>query len=152
MRRSEKEITDPGRIEEIIRGCTVCHLGLCRDGEPYVVPMCFGYLRGTFYFHCAREGMKLNFIRANPRVCIQMERGVELIVKDKPCSHSMAFESVIAKGTAREVSDPQEKALAMNALMDQYHLPAKPMPAQALAKVKILAVETKSITGKGSPR
>ena len=34
-------------IEEIIRSAQVCRIGLVDDGEPYIVPVCFGYVDGV---------------------------------------------------------------------------------------------------------
>jgi nitroimidazol reductase NimA-like FMN-containing flavoprotein (pyridoxamine 5'-phosphate oxidase superfamily) len=42
MRRTEKEI-GRAEIDAIIRRSQVCRLGLSDQGEPYVVPLCFGY-------------------------------------------------------------------------------------------------------------
>ena len=48
-------------------------LGLCLEGEPYVVPVAYGYEEGKIYFHSARQGRKLDFIRGNSRVCFQVD-------------------------------------------------------------------------------
>ena len=39
--------------------------------SPYVVTMNYGYDRGgrALYFHCAKEGLKTDFVRENPNVC-----------------------------------------------------------------------------------
>ena len=56
MRRKEKEIKDTAEIEEILSKAFVCRLGLCDNGRPYVVPLCFGYEDNALYIHCAKEG------------------------------------------------------------------------------------------------
>ena len=38
------------------------------DGTPYVVPVNFAFEGDRIYFHCALEGMKLDYISANPKV------------------------------------------------------------------------------------
>jgi len=68
MRRKEKEITDSAEIEQIIRKARVCRLGLVDDREPYVVPVCFGYEKNAFYFHCAPEGRKIELIKKNNHI------------------------------------------------------------------------------------
>jgi hypothetical protein len=55
MRRTEKAVTDPKAIEAIITAARVCRLGMCHNGDPYVVPLCFGYLEKAFYFAKALE-------------------------------------------------------------------------------------------------
>jgi len=43
MRRALKKITDPSVIDQLLKKATVCHLGLSDNGQPYVVPMNYGY-------------------------------------------------------------------------------------------------------------
>ena len=59
MRRSDREITDLSEILSIINGCKVILLAMIDDGEPYLLPLNFGYAceNGAFSFFChsARE-------------------------------------------------------------------------------------------------
>ncbi|HNU36390.1 MAG TPA: pyridoxamine 5'-phosphate oxidase family protein, partial [Methanomassiliicoccales archaeon] len=68
MRKAEREIMDQGELEEVIRRAEVCRLAMVDDGKPYIVPMNFGYRNGCLYFHCAKEGRKLDVLRENPKV------------------------------------------------------------------------------------
>lgn len=124
MRRTDREIADPGQIEAIIKDCRVCRLGLTDGDQPYVVPLNFGYCRRgdgyVFYFHCASEGKKLDLLRKNPRVCLELDRGHALEEGgDHACAYSYRFQSVIARGTAALVEDVEEKKVALSALMRQ---------------------------------
>lgn len=77
MRRSDREITDLGEILSIINDCKVIHLAMVDDGEPYLLPLNFGYAceGGAFSFFChsAREGRKLDILRKNPTVAFEMD-------------------------------------------------------------------------------
>ena len=42
MRRKDREITDPARIAEILQRCPAASFAFA-GGEPYVVPMSFGF-------------------------------------------------------------------------------------------------------------
>ena len=59
MRRKDREITDRAEIEAILNEAMVCRIGLADDGEPYVVPVSFGYEDGSVYIHSAPEGKKI---------------------------------------------------------------------------------------------
>lgn len=48
-------------------------LGLCVEGEPYVVPVAYGYSDGAIYFHGAKKGKKIDFIEKNDRVCFEVD-------------------------------------------------------------------------------
>ena len=75
MRRSDREITDLNKIISIINDCKVIHLAMLDDGEPYLLPLNFGYTYedGAFSFFChsAREGRKLDILRKNPTVAFE---------------------------------------------------------------------------------
>ena len=52
-------IEDKQRIESIILHCDVCFVGIVdMEGNPYVVPMNFGYEDGIIYLHSGPEGTK----------------------------------------------------------------------------------------------
>ncbi|HJO06699.1 MAG TPA: pyridoxamine 5'-phosphate oxidase family protein, partial [Chloroflexota bacterium] len=62
MRRKDRAITDPAAIEKILRRADVCRVGMIADGEPYVVPLNFGYRDGKVYFHSFSSGRKIDAI------------------------------------------------------------------------------------------
>jgi nitroimidazol reductase NimA-like FMN-containing flavoprotein (pyridoxamine 5'-phosphate oxidase superfamily) len=68
MRKKDQEITDPVILDSIIQRATVCHLGLCVDNSPYVVPLNFGYQDGKLFFHTGLEGLKMDLLRRNNRL------------------------------------------------------------------------------------
>jgi len=119
MIRKDRQITDPDKIEEIIRSCRVMRLAMSGDNAPYVVPLNFGYqLDGsqlTLYFHCAAEGKKTDIIKKNPRVCFEMDVEFEIVGPgNEACRYSCKYASVIGFGEAREVSDHEkEKGLLL---------------------------------------
>jgi hypothetical protein len=69
MRRSDREITDIVEIESILNEAHVCRIGLSVGVEPYIVPLCFGYIGGTIYLHSAMFGKKIAILKKNPRCC-----------------------------------------------------------------------------------
>jgi nitroimidazol reductase NimA-like FMN-containing flavoprotein (pyridoxamine 5'-phosphate oxidase superfamily) len=48
-------------------------LGLCVEGEPYVVPVAYRYSEGAIYFHTGKGGKKVDFMRKNNRVCFEVD-------------------------------------------------------------------------------
>lgn len=145
MRRKDREITDRGQIDEIIRSCRVCRLGLFGGDEVYVVPMSFGYREGVFYFHSAREGRKLDIIKENPRAGFELDCGYEVYGGEAACSFAASFCSVIGTGRAEICKSPEEKIEALKLIMKQqtgkdgWDIP--PAAAEPVAIIK-LSVET----------
>ena len=151
MRRDDKEITSRSVIDEIIRGCKVCHLGLAVDGEPYIVPVSFGYDGESVYFHTACEGKKIDFIGSNPRVCLEFERNVRLVTNNsKACKWTFSFESVIAYGTINEVTNPDGRAHGLNQIMRHYSGREWEFDDSTLAGTRIWRTTVETATGKRS--
>jgi nitroimidazol reductase NimA-like FMN-containing flavoprotein (pyridoxamine 5'-phosphate oxidase superfamily) len=71
MRRGEREIKEWTVNEEILRKGKFATLALCRNNEPYIVTLSYGYESATqsLYFHCAKDGLKTEFVTGNPNIC-----------------------------------------------------------------------------------
>ena len=151
MRRKDKAITNRKQMDAIIRGCLVCHLAVTKDNQPYLVPVSFGYDGKALYVHTATEGMKLDFFAANPRVCFEFERGVEVRSHpDLACKWSLAYESVIGFGVIGEVTEATQKQQALNHIMLQYSGSSWPIEETSLAKTRVWKIAIESLTGKRS--
>lgn len=126
MRRKECEITDMQQIRAFLSNCQVCRVAFCDQERPYLVPLSFGMAfdeRGrlqTLYFHGAREGRKIDHLKANPKVCFEMDGKAQVKPGRVACAFSMRYQSVIGWGTARFLEDIREKRTALNALMAHY--------------------------------
>lgn len=151
MRRTDKEIVHHDTILQIVRDCEVCRLGLAVDGEPYVVPVSFGFDGEAVYFHTAREGRKIDMMTANPRVCVQFERNVRLVTDDKDaCSWSFSFESVIGFGTVTELVGDAAKTRGLNRIMQHYSGRDWSFGKTHLSSTRVWRVDLEILTGKKS--
>ncbi len=147
MRRKDRAIHARHDIDAIIHQCPVCRLGLSDEGEPYIVPLFFGYDGQRVYLHCADAGRKLDIVRRHPRVCVEFDRLLDLIPAPTPCAWSARYQSVIGFGTARIVEDVAEKQQALSLLMAHYGAEAHFSPAET-ESVTILCVELEEVSGK----
>ena len=105
-------ITDPTQIEEIIRKCPYCIVGITDlEGNPYAIPMNFAYQDGVIYLHSGPEGSKVEMVTKHPQVCITFCEGHELVYMHRQvaCSYSMKSRSVICRGKVHFVEDMEEK-------------------------------------------
>lgn len=121
MRRHDREITDPEKINRIISACRCCRLGLCDGGRPYVVPLNFGHTvengRHVFYFHGAAEGRKVTLLRRTGWAGFELDTGYRLHPAGTACGHSAAFQSVIGGGRVTFLEEPEAKRRALNCIM-----------------------------------
>lgn len=150
MRRHEKEITEKSAIEAIIRQSLVCRLGLSDAGEPYVVPMCFGYENGFLYFHAALEGRKMDVIKNNNRVCFEFDTNLKLVEGEEACDWGMRYQSVIGFGKAVFLEDREEKLTALGVILRQYSDRSFRFPENLVARTALIKVTIESMTGKQS--
>lgn len=151
MRRKDRQISDFDKVEKILNEGTVCHLGLCHEKWPYVVPIHYGYEKDHLYFHCAHEGKKIDIIKENPQVCFQVEIDVNLIPRpDKRSGLETAYRSVIGFGTISIVEDYDLKRHALRLLAAHYCRQGVdiPRPPKVLDRVCVLDLKIIHMTGK----
>ena len=101
MRRFKQQL-DAAECEQILKEATHGVLGLIGDdGYPYTVPVSHVYEGGKIYFHCAREGHKIDAIRNNAKVSFTVVSRDDVMPKER----TTAYISVIAFGKAQIVDD-----------------------------------------------
>lgn len=149
LRRRCREMGEQDALD-LLRRASVGRLGTVgQDGYPYVVPLFFVYSGDTIYFHSARAGEKLENIRACPRVCFEVEELLEVLPSgSSPCAWTALYRSVVAFGTARLVSDRQEKVAALTGLAAKYGGRDKPLDPGAVEACEVVAVQVELMTGK----
>lgn len=153
MRRTDREIVDRERLRELILTCDCCRLGIASEDGPYIVPLNFGYEeqngRGVFYFHCAKEGYKLELLKENPRVGFELDTDHTLRAAEKACGYTFLYASVIGRGTVVSVTDKQEKKAALARIMEHYSGKADWTFSDAeIGSVAILRLDVAEMTGK----
>lgn len=122
MTRREREITDRTEIIDILNRCSIVHVGLVDGDEPYVVPMNYGYTMDedghlTLYLHGATQGRKLDLMRKNPKVFMEMECDIQPFEGDVACRYGTAYKSLMARGKAVILEDPEEKMRGLSLFM-----------------------------------
>ena len=144
-------IEERHRIDNIIRACTICFVGMIdENGFPYVLPMNFGYDGNTLYLHSAPEGKSIRTLQKNPNVCITFCTDGQLICQhpDVACSHRMKAESVICNGAVMFENDFSEKEKALNVIMRHYTGHDCSYSAPAVNNVKVWKVIIESVGAK----
>ena len=89
---------------------------LGENGYPYGLPINYTYLDGKIFFHCAREGHKLDAIRGYDKV--------SFTVLSEPVKNEgewwNCFTSVVCFGRVSEVKDEKEKDRLLRMLGAKY--------------------------------
>ena len=153
MRRSDREVTDQGRIDSIIRSCDCCRLGFADGGTCYMVPLNFGFCwegeTRVFYFHGASEGRKLELARRLGRAAFEMDTGHQLRIGDKGCACTIAFQSVMGEGTVEILTDREEKRHGLQTILTQntgrggWTFPDKAVDETAVLRLRVESISCK---------
>jgi len=142
-------INDFPTIEAIIKKCLVCRLALCQNNDPYLVPVCFGYMDNRIYFHTSTGGQSVDYMTANPRVSFEFEHDVKLVPHpDQACHFSMSYESVIGTGSIHEITDLQEKEWTLDLITHQYTQAALDMDTSSLKQTRVWCITIDEMTAK----
>lgn len=150
MRRSEKQLNDAETAELLKKG-EIIHLSFADGGIPYGVAMNYGYKNGTIYLHCAYDGRKMDFIKANPRTSFTVVAASELIKKETSCGWTCAFQSVMGEASVEILTDDAEKRAGLDALMEHYGRFENSYPDKMIERTCVLRLNITSCTGKQSP-
>lgn len=150
MRRKSQQRSEAEAYEYMNRAEWAV-LSLCADGLPYGVPVCHALSGKTIYVHCALEGQKLDFMRANPRGCLTAVASFQAIRTEG----SARYESAMAFGPVRIVEDAAERLAAFDAInakyTDGYEL-GRSFVEKWGARTAVLALDIERITAKSSKK
>ena len=155
LTKRELLVTDPHQILHILDTGKVLHLGLAVNNEPYVVPMNYGYTleegKLTFYLHSAVKGKKLDMLRANPRVFVELDCDQVPFEGKVACQYGMSYFSIMGRGRAVPVEDAQEKMEAMSILMKTQTGKDFTFNERLVSIVAVIRVEVSEYTAKHRP-
>ena len=155
MTKRELEIKDPAQIRRILDTAGVVRVGLAVNNEPYIVPMNYGYTmeegKLTLYLHSALQGKKLDMIRANPNVFVEMDCDQVPFVGKVPCQYGLSYSSIMGRGTAHIVEDVEEKKQAMSILMKTQTGKDFTFEDRLVSIVAVIRVDVEEYTAKHRP-
>lgn len=135
---------------EILNTSKICRIALFDSPYPYIVPMNYGYADNQLYFHCAKEGKKIELIKSNNKVCFEIEQSHEIIADDVSCKWSTKYQSIIGFGTIELLTDLEEKRKGLDTIMIQHGKKDNAYKDSALDKVMVLKLNIDNLTGKQS--
>lgn len=151
MRRSDREVTDFREMIDIIERCDVCRIAFHNGEYPYILPLNFGVeikeKQVFLYFHGALDGKKYELMEKDNRVSFEMDCGHQLVTREEQGSCTMAYESVIGRGTLEDVPE-EEKYDALKCLMRHYHKEDFAFRTEVMAQTRVFRLIVQEMTGK----
>ena len=156
MRKFEREIAGVQEKLAALLRCGYLTLALKGEAAPYCVPLNFGAeLAGdapVLYFHCAKEGTKLDLLRREPLVGFSAANMLRVFNKGAaPCGYTADYESVCGTGIASIVRSEAERLHGLKVLMAHYSgetFSAADFLPRILALTEVIKIEIRSWTCK----
>lgn len=161
-RHAEREV--PGEAAEILLAGKVAHLGFVQDGQPFVIPLTYQYDNATpdrLYLHGSHASRALRHLSSGAPVCVTVTLLDGLVYSRTAQDHSMNYRSVVLFGTARPVTDNNEKARIFTEMIGRYHPgrtagreyeSATPAQLKATQVVEVIIEDMSAKARRGGPR
>lgn len=151
MRRKDREILDLNEMFDILNRCDTVRIGFHGEPFPYIVPVSFGAElvdgKPVIYFHCARQGMKLDLLKVDNHVCVEGD----IFIKTETTDHGITtrYESVIGFGKCVLVDDEDEIIHGLKLLTEHYGYNNYPLErCRGLEHLFVGKIVVNEITGK----
>ena len=104
-------------IRAVLDAGMVAHVGVSTDEGPIVLPMIYGRTDEVLYLHGAVANAMLRG-GTNAEVCATVTIVDGLVVARTPFHNSMNYRSVVVRGLATKVTDPDERLVALKLMTD----------------------------------
>lgn len=127
-------INDKNMINSILENSEYGTLALCVDNKPYSLPINFVSINDEIYFHGAKKGRKMDLLKENTFASFSVVEALSLIPsyfssEDKSaCPATQLFKSLIIDGKIEIVENYDQKAAALEALMQKLQKEGKYIP------------------------
>ena len=117
IRRKEKIVSDEDEKISPFKIAKYVTIAMCEGNEPYLVTLSHGYdeENNRIYFHCAKEGKKLDILKKNRMVWGQalLDKGYQ----QGSCDH--LYHTTQFRGQVSLVEDVKEKKRALKIMIRQ---------------------------------
>ncbi|MGC4821092.1 bifunctional pyridoxamine 5'-phosphate oxidase family protein/GNAT family N-acetyltransferase [Micromonospora sp. DT63] len=128
-----------------------CALGFTVDSEPRVLPTLHVRIGDTLYLHGSTGSRPLLAARGDGLpVCVTVTLLDGLVYARSQFHHSANYRSVVALGTARLVTDDQEKSAMLTALVEKVgagrSTDSRPPSRRELAETAVLALPLREVS------
>ncbi|MEU9761392.1 pyridoxamine 5'-phosphate oxidase family protein [Streptomyces sp. NPDC047985] len=154
-RARERAAYDRKTVHSILDEAYLCHLGFVRDGAPVVLPTLFGRLGERLYVHGSTGSRPLREAGGTDPglpVCLTVTHVDGLVLARSAFHHSINYRSVMVHGIARAVTDPEERRVALDAIVDHVvpgrSADSRRADAKELAATAVIRLDLREVSAK----
>ena len=144
-----KNMMTEEEIKQLLSKTMTARLATCCNNQPYVVPIYFIYYKEKIYFHSSPSGMKIRYMKKNPKVCLQVDEE-KIVPARSPCNFTARYKSVIVFGRIRFLKDRIDKLEILKKIINKYDIKniSEPLKANMVQGVEIGEITIDKITGR----
>ncbi|WP_225850570.1 pyridoxamine 5'-phosphate oxidase family protein [Streptomyces sp. HPF1205] len=153
-RARERASYDRELVHAVLDEGYVCHLGFVRDGAPVVLPTLYARSGERLYVHGSTGSRPLRGAGAGEGlpVCLTVTHVDGLVLAKSAFHHSVNYRSVVVHGIAYQVTDPEERARALDAIVEQAvpgrSADSRRANAKELAKTAVVRLDLREVSAK----
>jgi nitroimidazol reductase NimA-like FMN-containing flavoprotein (pyridoxamine 5'-phosphate oxidase superfamily) len=105
-------------INPILDAGFLAHVGFCVDGQPFVIPTLYGRDGEKLYLHGSAASRMLRELETGVPACVTVTLVDGLVLARSAFDHSMNYRSVVAFGTARKITDLEQKIKSLRVVSE----------------------------------
>ncbi len=157
-RSAQRASYDKDVVHSILDEGWVCHLGFVRDGAPIVLPTIYARVGERLYLHGSTGSRPMRMAGATDgeepgtRVCVTVTHVDGVVLARSAFHHSVNYRSVVVLGTAYQVTDPEERSAALDALVDHVvpgrSRECRPADRKELAATAVVRLDLTEVSAK----
>src|SRR5499427_5473254 len=117
-RHAERGKTSRADLLAVLDAGMICHLGVVMNGAPLVLPTAYGRIGDTLYLHGSSANRSLHAADGQ-QVCVTVTHVDGLVCARSVFSHSVNYRCAVVFGTARIVTDADERLAGLRAVTEQ---------------------------------
>lgn len=147
---------DRGTINSILDEALLCHVGFVQDDQPFVIPTIHARVEDVIYLHGSAASRMLRSLSKGIKACVTVTLLDGLVLARSSFHHSMNYRSVVILGQLEEVTDADERNIALDAIV-KHIIPGrlaeargpnqKELKATTVVKIQITEASAKIRTG-----
>lgn len=143
---------DVDTVHGILDSGLVCHVGYVVDGQPIVTPTAYWRMGEDLYFHGSAASRTLEHMAEGVPVCVTVSHLDGIVHARSGFNSCMNYRAVMVFGNAVAVTDPEEKARALDGLLDRLapgrSRESRPSTAQELKGTLVLRLPLEQVSAK----
>ena len=151
-RLHERGRYDQATVHGLLDVSMLCHVSYVIDGQPYCTPTFFWREQSKLYWHGSSASRMLENQSEGQKVCLTVAHLDSLVLARCGFNHSADYRAVMAFGNAYLVTDPDEKARALVAMVDRFFpdrtAGLRQSTAQEIKASSVIAMEIEEASAK----